>query len=475
MSYKVKKLARKFKVDKLKTFFSPPELTVRQEGFLKKVQEETGWSRKKALKKMLTARKQGISFMKYANRYVFQLSDEQVKEFAKALKAENKRLGENREFYVEQVCLKSGWSREKAIADMNAAKKRGVTYLKYTQKNMWQDERREKKIANVKKEQVRIDNNSEMYLNKIMEETGWSRGKTELEVLKARSNCGSSYEDFYLFKFQNKTPEEQAKYVTMGMFNKMRIKYNNHKSNFAEFNDKAKFNSNFRQFVKHSWFENRNMTYDEFLKNIEGLDKVIVKPLTATQGKGIQVFSCNVSEEENRKLYEELMGMKRSIVEEYIIQNKEIAGFGNTSVNTVRIMTLNFNGECKILHGSFRIGIGGVVDNFHAGGIIAGVDVKTGIVETKAIDLNGNLYEKSPTTGKDIVGFKIPFWNEILDACQAMYDKYDKTKLVGWDFAILDDGVDLIEGNPGASYMGAQISYVEENKGLAQQMALPYL
>ena len=448
---------------------------VAKEKYIEQLMERTGWNRKKAIKSLDDAAILGISNNIYLSKYVFQLNEEEQKEFAKLRKQLRQKNKEDNAFYISEVCRKSGWNEEKAVAEMNKAKEMGVSYLKYVQKEFWARNNKARVAKLVQKDKKRISNDKEMYIEKICNKTGWSIGKTELEVMRAKINCGCSYEDFLVYRFYEKTPEEQKKYVTLGQFQKMRIKYNNYLTSQKIFDDKAAFNETFAEYINHKWFINRDISYNEFLANIEGLDKVIVKPLTATQGKGINVYLCNVSEEENKRIYDEIMSLNKSIVEEYIVQNDEIAKFNSTSVNTVRVMTLNYNNECRLLHSVFRMGNGGVVDNFHAGGVAADVNVKTGIVSTNAADLDGNVFDKSPATGITIKGFQIPYWDEIIETCKKITGKVEGADLIGWDFAITQKGVDLIEGNPGASYIVAQIPNVEDNKGLVDAMVTPYL
>lgn len=448
------------------------------EKYIKQLTERTGWNREKAIESLNKAAAMGITNYQYVSKYVFQLTEDEQAEFASLLKLLEEKKKKDNNFYISEVCRQSGWSRKKAISEMEKAKETGVSYLKYVQKAYWSKKNekvKERLVKSILIDKERIATNKKTYVEKIREKTGWSIGKVQLEVMRAKVNCDASYEDFYVFKLYEKTAEEQKKYITLGLFQKMRIKYNDHMKAWKTFDNKVEFNTMFADLIKHKWFFNRDISYDEFLSKIEGLTKLIVKPLTATQGKGIQVFSCNISDEDNKKLYDNIMNLGKSIVEEYIIQNKEIAKFCATSVNTVRVMTLNYENQCKFLHSVFRMGNGGVVDNFHAGGVAAAVDLETGIIYTNATDLDGNVFTESPATGIPIKGFQIPYWNDVIELCEKATGRVEGVNLIGWDLAITDNGVDLVEGNPGASYVVAQIPNVEDNIGLADVMALPYL
>ena len=436
----------------------------------------TGWEANRAAEEISKAKCFGITNKQYSSKSLYLLSDTELREYAEELKKRKENNNADNKFYIEAVCTKTGWSSERAQDEMNKMKEKGVSYLKYVQKELWNKNiDADAVIKFIKEDKKRISSNKQVYIDRICEATGWNTAKAELEVLKAKNICGSSYEDYLVYRFYEKSAEEQKQYVTLGMFNKMMIKYNEHTASAQNFDDKAQFNRNFKDLIKHSWFINENLSYSEFLNNIRNLDKIIIKPLAATQGKGIEVLPCNVSNENNKELYEHIMELDKSIVEEYIVQHEDMMQFCSSSVNTVRVMTLNYNGECKFLYSVFRMGKDGVVDNFHAGGVAASVDLDTGIVCSNAADLNGNVFTNSPSTGAKIKGFKIPHWDVIREICIKATGRIKGTDLVGWDFAVTPEGADLIEGNPGASYIVAQIPNVEDNIGLANVMALPYL
>ena len=419
----------------------------------------------------------GFIINEYFEKDLYELNKKEKEEFLKYKKLKQERGKKSTEFYVDIAVMRSGLSKTRIKTDMNLARIMGISNLKYAQKCVWTlDEKERKKLAKfLNKDKERISKNKKKYVANVMEKTGWSKGKVELEVLKASVCCGASYEDYYAFKLYEVPSKQHIEYVTLDMFNKMRLKYNEHFNAKEFFDDKAKFNETFADLIHRKWFVNRNLSYKEFEKNISGLDAILVKPLAATQGIGIKKYECSTKKSERKKLYEELINMPESIVEEYIVQHKKVMKFCPTSVNTLRITTLYHNGKCEFLYSVFRMGRGEVVDNFHAGGIAATVDIKTGTVVSNAADLDGNVFSKNPYSNLKIKGFKIPHWDKIIETCQKATGRVDDVCLIGWDFAITEKGVDLIEGNPGASYVVAQIPNIEDKIGLSSVMVKPYL
>lgn len=310
------------------------------------------------------------------------------------------------------------------------------------------------------------------YFDKIREVTGWKGSKVELEVSKAYLRCGAIHENYFLYKMYELTPDEQRGYITRRHFHMMANVYNRYLITKL-LDDKSLFNFIFAKHIKRRWFINRNLSYRQFLKKIDGLDTILVKSTTGTRGKEVQKLQCNV--EDKRALYQKIISMPPSVIEEYIKQHDAVNAMCSTSVNTVRITTLNVKGECKVLYAVFRMGQGSVVDNLHNGGIIAAIDIETGVVITDALDMEGNTHAENAYSGMKVKGFQIPHWDKILDACKACYRRIPGVNFIGWDFAITPDGVDLIEGNSMPSSAGIQLTYSSLKKGLYSTIIEPYL
>ena len=90
---------------------------------------------------------------------------------------------------------------------------------------------------------------------------------------------------------------------------------------------------------------------------------------------------------------------------------------------------------------------GSIVDNLHSGGLCAGIDLKTGIVFTPAINSKLNKFLRHPDSGEKIIGLEIPYWDELINTVKEAALLLPELKYLGWDFAILGKSVALIEAN----------------------------
>ena len=51
-----------------------------------------------------------------------------------------------------------------------------------------------------------------------------------------------------------------------------------------------------------------------------------------------------------------------------------------------------------------------------------------------------------------MLGYKIPMWDQVIEICERASEKLPQVGFVGWDVAITQDTVQLIEGNCSADY-----------------------
>ncbi len=161
---------------------------------------------------------------------------------------------------------------------------------------------------------------------------------------------------------------------------------------------------------------------------------------------------------------------KGYIVQPRLVNHRDIRDLSNGALTTVRVMTCrNERGEYEVTSAAFRMAQGDntVVDNFHAGGILAKVDIQTGELGRAtdgalALGPGTGWCERHPDTGGQILGRRLPFWPEILDLVRRAHaTAFSDHVVIGWDVAILDDGPRLVEGNKGPDLDLVQRSHGE--------------
>ena len=175
----------------------------------------------------------------------------------------------------------------------------------------------------------------------------------------------------------------------------------------------------------------------------------MLKPVFEALGRGIQIIDRDKIEDVIKELVRLFdSGIKAFILEELIEQDSTMAELHPSSVNTLRIRTVNVNGDIRFIHPSLRMGrANAFIDNAGAGGIMGNIDINTGRVY-EACDKLGKRYECHPDTGTKLIGFQIPRWKEALETAKTMALKNPSVKYVGWDMALSKSkGWVMIEGN----------------------------
>jgi hypothetical protein len=145
--------------------------------------------------------------------------------------------------------------------------------------------------------------------------------------------------------------------------------------------------------------------------------------------------------------------LRKRVVEYYLTNHEALADLTLGALATARILTVrDEHGGIEATHAVFRMPQrpGALVDNIHAGGIAAPVDLATGRLG-RATDLGVSVdsawHAVHPVTGAAIEGRVLPLWPDALELVKRAHDLIGDRVVVGWDVAILADGPCLIEGN----------------------------
>jgi hypothetical protein len=101
-----------------------------------------------------------------------------------------------------------------------------------------------------------------------------------------------------------------------------------------------------------------------------------------------------------------------------------------------------------------------IADNFdkgEKGNLWCGVDTDTGrIVDAFALKKGVDRLERisrHPDTGRDVVGFRIPCWDEVRELVLRLAEVFRPQSLIHWDIGVTPSGPVVIEGNMGGSIL----------------------
>lgn len=312
---------------------------------------------------------------------------------------------------------------------------------------------------------------NEKYISVVMEATGWDHDYAEQKMLEAKEKTGQNFEYYAAFRFWELSEDEQKSYFSKGDAERLRDIYNTDRSVLRQFWNKDKFCQNFEKYIGRAWMSTKNIKLSEFKSKFGKETKLIYKPKSASGGKGIQVFEYD--EKSIESVYLTLKELPEGLIEGFINQHPEMKTLSVNAVNTIRVVTVYTNedfpgvekNKVNFLYTGLRMGKGdSYVDNMHSGGLIAGVNLETGIVETNGTNYRNEVFEKHPDTGVVLKGFQIPYFKELKALVQEAGDGI--CAYLGWDIAISETGPVVVEVNthPGAEIL--QSPYVPEGKGM---------
>ncbi|MCI8575029.1 MAG: hypothetical protein HFI09_01010 [Bacilli bacterium] len=256
---------------------------------------------------------------------------------------------------------------------------------------------------------------------------------------------GIGLSDYLNYKFYDRQKQERKEYVGIKMQNIFyeKVSPSAYKKRYTV---KPNFLKEFHEYTKRDFFVPTENNFEDFKKFITKHEVFMSKPYDGLGGADVtKIYTKNI--DDLKAFYEKLI-TNHLFLEELVIQHEKLNALCDTSVNTIRIMTFNDHNKPKILWAGLRIGNGiNSVDNFHAGGMGAEIDLKTGTLIGPALDKDLKEFKVHPKSKVKIDGFEIPYFKEVQEMVKKAAKESDKILVVGWDVAITPDGPLIIEGN----------------------------
>jgi hypothetical protein len=210
------------------------------------------------------------------------------------------------------------------------------------------------------------------------------------------------------------------------------------------------------------------VVHDEGVEGLRSLDELavdlFVKPVTGKGGRGVQRWdhlghgrhrSSDGREFDTIGMLFSIAASSRArrLIQPRLRNHPDLLPLNNDALATIRALTcLNESGAPELLGAVLRMAIGAnhLVDNLHAGGIAAAVDLESGRLghaSNLGMDCSLGWLDRHPTSGARIQGVRMPYWEQFQAFTERAHRAFSDRILVGWDIAVTPEGLILVEGN----------------------------
>ena len=209
-----------------------------------------------------------------------------------------------------------------------------------------------------------------------------------------------------------------------------------------------------------SSFQNVRMEYEDALELLKEKKVLFFKPYGKGKGTGVVRFSYNYEKDlpqidlkdvTNEEFLNHLKNHDDWFISEAMEQHQFLNEIYDQTVNTIRFITLK-DPETHMIKPFFavqRIGTKETipVDNGSRGGLVANIDMETGVLSEARCLWNRNVYEVHPDSGNPIKGVQVPNWKELVSDMVELASNLPYMHFIAWDILITEEGHAIIEAN----------------------------
>lgn len=186
---------------------------------------------------------------------------------------------------------------------------------------------------------------------------------------------------------------------------------------------------------------------------------VFMKPISAGKGKGVHRldalsdgrFLLDGRETGGDALAKAFSEEDGWFLCEAVRQSAYLDELYDGSANTVRLITFRDpdSGSCKVFFAVQRIGTSatGPVDNGSRGGLVARIDLATGVLGEARCLHSLERHSIHPDTGHPIEGLRIPDWDDMKRCSLRLACQFPYIRFIAWDLLATDEGICVIEAN----------------------------
>lgn len=280
------------------------------------------------------------------------------------------------------------------------------------------------------------------FVNRVDKET------LRLDMLFCRFAYGLQPDEYLCFEIEGKSMQERREMVS-DIDRYCYVYRMNDISDIQIFNNKGKTYQVLKTYYhREALYITSRKDYERFCDFIRKHSIFVRKAVYEGMGRSVELIDMTNVKTSAKNFFLDMISKGPHILEEKVEQSNIMAALNESSVNTVRCITLNTKKGIIVPYCFLKVGhAGSFVDNAGAGGIVVGIDTETGKLDTDGYDELNVRYSMHPDTKVVFKQFLLPNWKQMIEICKEMSAQIEKVKFIGWDMAHTDRGWVVIEGN----------------------------
>lgn len=277
------------------------------------------------------------------------------------------------------------------------------------------------------------------------------------ELMFYRLAYGFLPEEYVCYELGKKGMEECGKYISAKECYESTFRMNDELA-VEIFNNKGKTYERFQKYYqREAVYIEKQSDIEKFHSFVKAHPVFVKKAVYEAMGRSVELIDASALEMGLDAYFQKLLQSGPHLLEEKILQSREMAVFNNSSVNTVRCLTFYTRDSIVTPYFFLKVGrAGSFVDNGGAGGILIGIDAKTGVLCTDGYDEYNRRYEVHPDSKIRFKGYQLPQWQQMIEMCIEMSAQIPEVKYIGWDLAHTCEGWVVVEGNGRSQMIGPQ-------------------
>lgn len=302
---------------------------------------------------------------------------------------------------------------------------------------------------------------------RLSKETSKNRIRIIADMIWCSLKYGAMFTEYGDLDFIHRTAKNRATFITTFYNFKLYDKIND-KQHRDDFHNKIRFLNKFSTIIKREWLDLTKSSDEQISSFLKKHKKVVFKSSYGDSGKEVKIilFDENTDVAAFKRI---ALENNFDMAEECLQNHEQLAYFNETSLNTIRIVTVKTQKKADVLFAGLRIGAkGALLDNISQGGAVARIDLDTGKIDSGFFTKRSSI--PTDDIAADAIGYQLPYWQEVKDLALRASDIIPQMGIVAWDICITPNGPEIIEGNESFGSVIMQLYYNCTQEGLKPKL-----